>query len=272
MGVAVDSSGNVYIADTGDNSIRKVTTDGIINTVVGDSYPGFFGDGGNAVSAELHTPSDVCIDSMGNLYIADTANAVIRQVTAAGVINTFAGTTAIGFAGDGAAALKAALLAPISVAVDSTGNLYIVENGDSRIRKVDTKLNINTIVGTGTNGFGGDGSDATKAQMNSPTGIAVDSSGNLYIADFLNLRVRKVSSGSISTVAGNGVLSYSGDGGQALNAQMNGPQGVAADTSREFLRLGYWQQRGSEGGQERRHYDHCRKWHCRQWRRRRRRH
>ncbi|HEV3200414.1 MAG TPA: hypothetical protein VGZ73_21060 [Bryobacteraceae bacterium] len=232
MGVAVDSAGNVYIADTGDNSIRKVTTDGIINTIVGDSYPGFFGDGGNAVSAELHTPSDVCVDSMGNLYIADTANAVIRQVTAAGVINTFAGTTAVGFAGDGAAALKAALLAPLSVAVDASGNVYIVESGDSRVRKVDTKLNINTIVGTGTSGFGGDGSDATKAQINSPTGIAVDSSGNLYIADFLNLRVRKVSSsGSISTVAGNGVLSFSGDGGQALNAQMNVPQGVAADAA-----------------------------------------
>jgi uncharacterized protein (TIGR03437 family) len=232
MGVAADKSGNVYIADTGDNSIRKVTTDGVINTIVGDSYPGFFGDGGDAQKAELRTPSDVALDSKGNLYIADTANAVIRQVTPAGVISTFAGTTAIGFTGDGDLALKAALLAPLAVAVDPSGNVYIVENGDSRIRKVDTKLNINTIVGTGTGGFAGDGSDATKAQLNSPTGIAVDASGNLYIADFLNLRVRKVSSsGSISTVAGNGVLSFSGDGGPALSAQMNGPLGVAADTA-----------------------------------------
>ncbi|MBZ5619228.1 MAG: hypothetical protein LAQ69_10975 [Acidobacteriia bacterium] len=231
-GVAVDKSGNVYIADTGDNSVRKVTTDGIINTIVGDSYPGFLGDGGNAQNAELHTPSDVALDSSGNLYIADTANAVIRQVTPAGVITTIVGTNAIGFAGDGGPALKAALLAPVALAVDSSTNLYIVENGDSRIRKVDTKANINTIVGTGTAGFSGDGSDATKAQMNFPTGIAVDSSGNLYIADFLNLRIRKVSSsGSISSVAGNGVLSYSGDGGPALNAQMNAPQGVAADAA-----------------------------------------
>lgn len=232
MGVAVDSSGNVYIADTGDNSIRKVTTDGIINTIVGDSFPGFLGDGGNAQSAELHTPSDICLDSMGNLYIADSANAVIRQVTPAGVIATFAGTTAIGFAGDGDLALKAALLAPLSVAVDATGNLYIVENGDSRIRKVDTKLNINTIAGNGHDAFAGDGSAATSAELNYPTGVALDSSGNIYIADFLNLRIRKVtSSGSISTVAGNGVLSFSGDGGQALNAQMNAPQGVAADSA-----------------------------------------
>ncbi len=235
MGVAVDPSGNVYIADTGDNSIRKVTTDGIINTIVGDSFPGFLGDGGNAQSAEVHTPTDVCLDTMGNLYIADSFNAVIREVTTAGVISTIAGTTAVGYAGDGALATAAALLAPISVAVDSTGNVYIVENGDSRIRKVDTvKLFINTVVGNGYDGFAGDGSTATSAQLNYPTGIALDSSGNMYIADFLNLRIRKVASGNITTVAGNGVLSFSGDGGLALSAQLNGPQGVAPDNSGNF--------------------------------------
>jgi len=230
MGVAVDKSGNVYIADTGDNSIRKVSTDGNIITVVGDSFPGFLGDGGNAQNAELHTPQDVAVDSNGNLFIADTANSVIREVTAAGVISTFAGTTASGFAGDGAAATAAALFVPISVSVDGSGNVYIAENGDGRIRKVDTKGIITTIVGTGTAGFA-DNNDATKGQLNSPTGIAVDSSGNLYIADFLNLRVRKVAGNNLSTVAGNGVFSFSGDGGQALNAQMNGPQGVAVDAS-----------------------------------------
>ena len=235
MGVVVDSSNNVYIADTGDNSIRKVTTDGIINTVVGDSFPGFLGDAGNAQNAELHTPTDICLDTNGNLYIADSGNAVIREVTTAGVISTIAGTTAIGFAGDGALATAAALLAPVSVAVDSTGNVYIVENGDSRIRKIDTtKLFINTVVGNGYDTFAGDGSAATNASLNYPTGIALDSSGNMYIADFLNLRIRKVASGNITTIAGNGLLSFSGDGGQALSAQMNGPQGVAADGAGNF--------------------------------------
>ncbi|HEY2016248.1 MAG TPA: hypothetical protein VGH38_22245, partial [Bryobacteraceae bacterium] len=232
MGVAVDKSGNVFIADTGDNSIREVTPDGNINTVVGDSYPGFLGDGGNAQQAELNHPSDVAVDSSGNVYIADTANARIRQLTTAGVINTVAGNGTIGFSGDGAAATSAALLAPLGLAVDSSGNLFIVENGDSRIRKMDTKGIISTIAGNGTAGFSGDGSAALKAQMNSPTGIAVDSSGNLFIADFLNLRIRKMdSSGNISSVAGNGVLSFSGDGGPALSAQMNLPQGVAVDSA-----------------------------------------
>ena len=234
MGVAVDSAGNVWIADTGDNSIREVTTDGFINTIVGDSYPGFLGDGGSPASAELHTPTDICFDTKGNLYIADSFNAVIREVSA-GVISTIAGTTAVGYAGDGDLATKAALLAPFSVAVDASGNVFIVENGDSRIREVDAaKMNINTVVGNGYDGFAGDGSSATKAQLNYPTGIALDSSGNMYIADFLNLRIRKVASGNISTVAGNGVLSFSGDGGQALSAQMNAPQGVVSDRAGNF--------------------------------------
>jgi len=234
MGVAVDKSGNVYIADTANNSIREVTTDGIINTICGDTYPGFLGDTGNAQSAELNHPSDVILDSSGNIYIADTNNARIRQITTAGVINTYAGSGSTGFAGDGGSATltTVAMSAPLGLAVDSSGNLFIVENGDSRIRKVDTKGNISTIAGNGTAGFSGDGSTAVNAEMNFPTGIAIDSSGNLYIADFLNLRIRKIdSSGNINSVAGNGVLSFSGDGGPAFSAQMNSPQGVAADSA-----------------------------------------
>ncbi len=232
QGVAVDKSGNVYIADTGDNSIRKVTTDGIINTIAGDSYPGFFGDTGVATSAEFDHPSDVAVDSSGNVYVADTANARIRKIGTDGNIATFAGSGTIGFKGDGDAAAKAALLAPSGVAVDSSGNLFIVQSGDSRVRKVDTKGNISTIAGAGTAGFSGDGSSAVKAELNSPTGIAVDSSGNLYVADFLNLRIRKIdSSGNIASVAGNGLIGFSGDGGQALRAQMNSPEGVAVDAA-----------------------------------------
>jgi len=233
MGVATDKSGNVYIADTGDNSIRLVTTDGTISSFAGDSYPGFLGDGGNAVSCEFNKPSDVTVDSSGNVYVADTANAAIRKITTDGLINTIAGNEAVGFAGDGGAATSASLLAPVSVAVDSSGNVFILQNGDGRIRKVDSKSNINTVVGSGTLGFGGDGtSTPLQMQMNSPTGLTVDSSGNLYVADSLNLRIRKIaSSGGVSTIAGNGVLSYSGDGGPALSAQMNAPQAVAVDSA-----------------------------------------
>ena len=240
-GVAVDGSGNVYIADTADNLIRKVTTDGIIHSVAGDDYPGFLGDGGNAVNAEFYGPQDVAIDSAGNIYVSDTQNSRIRQITPAGVINTFAGggtppttTSASGSTpsnGDNGAATSAILQTPFALAIDSSGNLYFAENADSKIRKVDSKGIITTVAGTGTPGFSGDGSTATNAQMNFPTGIAVDSSGNLYIADSVNLRVRKIAGGSITTVAGNGNVSFGGDNGSALKAQMNGPQGVAVDTA-----------------------------------------
>jgi len=234
MGVTVDKSGNVYIADTADNTIRKVTTDGIINTICGTSYPGFSGDTANAVDADLNHPSDVALDSSGNIYIADTNNARIRQINTSLVINTYAGSGSIGWAGDGGAATSTtvAMSAPVSLALDGSGNLYFVDNGTSRIRKVDTKGILTTIAGNGTAGFTGDGAAATSAEMNFPTGLALDSGGNLYIADFQNLRVRKINtSGTINTVAGNGVLSYSGDGGPALSAQMNSPRGVAVDSA-----------------------------------------
>jgi uncharacterized protein (TIGR03437 family) len=232
MGVAVDKGGNVYIADTGDNIIRKVTTDGIINTIAGDSYPGYFDkEGGTPVDSEFNKPSDVALDSSGNLYIADTTNQVVRKLAADNTISTYAGTAASGFSGDDGPANKAAMTAPMALAVDSSGNLYILTNGDGRIRKVDTKGNITTVAGSGIAGFA-DGSDPKKAQFNFPTGLALDPSGNLYVADSLNLRIRKVASGSVSTVAGNGVLSYSGDNGPALSAQLNAPRGVAVDASR----------------------------------------
>jgi uncharacterized protein (TIGR03437 family) len=239
-GVAVDKNGNVYIADTADNTIRQVTTDGIIHTYAGDSYPSYLGDSGNPLNAELHGPQDVAIDGAGNVYIADTQNARIRQINpSTGVITTYAGGGTTGVTppkgvsanGDNGAATSTYLQAPISLAIDSSGNVYLVENAISDIRKVDTKGIITTVGGTGTPGFGGDGSSATKAQMNGPTGIAVDSSGNLYVADSVNLRVRKIAGGNMTTVAGNGVMSYGGDNGSALKAQMNLPQGVAVDAA-----------------------------------------
>jgi uncharacterized protein (TIGR03437 family) len=230
-GLAVDKSGTLFIADTGNNAVRKVGTDGIIQLVAGDSYASYAGDGGSGPSAELHSPTDVAVDSAGNTYISDTANAAIRKVDTGGIITTFAGNAKIGTSGDGGAATSASLVAPLAVAVDSAGNLYLVQNGDSRIRKVDTKGIITTVAGNGTPGFAGDGGAPDKAQFNFPTGIASDASGNLYIADSLNLRIRKIAGSSVSTIAGNGVLSSSGNGGPARNAQMDAPQGVAVDAS-----------------------------------------
>jgi len=230
-GLAVNSSGVVYIADTGDNIVRKVTSDGLISLVAGDGFASFAGDLGPATAAELNHPGDLAFDSSGNIYIADTGNARIRKITSDGNINTIAGAGAQSSTGDGAAATKATLYAPMSVSLDGSNNIYILENGDSRIRKIDSSGNISTIAGTGVAGFAGDGSAASNAQMNFPTGMAIDSSGNLYIADTLNGRVRKISSNNISSIAGNGVLSYSGDGGLATSAQMNYTFAVAADSS-----------------------------------------
>ena len=237
-GVTVDSSGNVYIADTGNSNIREVTTDGNINTFAGSGFRGFAGDTDAATNAELNVPEDVFVASNGTLYIADTGNADIRAVApgtinnvSVPVINTVVGSTTIGYQGDGAAATKASLFQPWSVVVDSAGNIYIAEYGNNIIRMVNTSGNISTIVGNTTLGFSGDGSKATSAMLNQPTGVVVDGSGNVYIADSWNHRIRKVSSGNINTIAGNGVLSYSGDGGPATSAQMNGPLGVAIDQS-----------------------------------------
>jgi len=233
-GLAVDSGGDVFIADTGDNSIREVTTDGNIATVAGNGFPGYGGDAAAAINANLNKPEDVALDSSGNIYIADTGNGLIRKVTSDGNINYIAGDLTIGYSGDGGPATSAALTAPFALAMDSSGNIYFAENGDSRIRKVDSKGNISTIAGTGTPGFSGDNSAATNAQLGWPTGVAVDSSGNVYVADSANLRIRKISSSNISTVAGNGVLSYSGNGGPAVKAQLNLPQGVAVDGAGNF--------------------------------------
>jgi len=243
-GVAVDHSGNVFIADTGDNSIREVGANGVINTIAGTGFGGYGGDTGLAGDAVLLQPEDVFVDGSGNVFIADTGNAVVREITAStGIINFIAGscqTTAcsVGFSGDGGLANSAGLVEPFAVAVDSTGNVYIAEPTDGRIREISTvkgALDINTIAGNGTLGFSGDGGVATVAELNRPTGLAVDGSGNIYIADSLNNRIRAVKSGSsITTFAGNGGYSYSGDGGAATSAQMNSPHGVAVDGGGNF--------------------------------------
>jgi trimeric autotransporter adhesin len=232
-GLTVDSTGNVYIADTGDNTIRKVTTDGNINTIAGDGLPSYAGDGFEAVTAELHSPEDVALDSAGNVYIADTGNAYIREITVStGIINFIAGDGSIGYSGDGGLANIAGLIEPFSIALDASGNVYIAEPEDGRIREVTISTGkISTVVGNGNLGFSGDGAAATSAMMHLNTGLAIDSSGNLYIADSLNNRVRKVAGTTISTIAGSGGYSYSGDGGPATAAQLNTPEAVAVDAA-----------------------------------------
>ncbi len=171
QGVAVDSSGNIYIADTGNNVVRKVSTSGIITTVAGRfGQVGFFGDGGPAVASLLYALTGVAVDAAGNLFIADTVNNVIRKVTASsGNISTVAGTTTQGFAGDGAAATLAELYLPTGVFVDAAGNIFIADRGNNRIRKVSTSGTITTVAGSGSGVSSGDGGAATSAGLPSPT-------------------------------------------------------------------------------------------------------
>jgi hypothetical protein len=236
FGVAVDSGGNLYIADTFNHRVRKVDASGNISTVAGNGTAGYSGDGGAAASAPLNKPYGVAVDSGGNLYIADTFNHRIRKVDASGNISTVAGTGTAGNPGEGEFATSANIKYPYGVAVDSGGNLfYVADDGSSRVRKVDASGKISTVAGNGTAGYSGDGGAAASAKLYLPYGVAVDSGGNLYIADTLNHRVRKVdASGNINTVAGNGTGGYSGDGGAAASAQLNLPYGwrwTAAEVS-----------------------------------------
>jgi sugar lactone lactonase YvrE len=241
-GVAADGSGNLYIADTLTHRIRKVAAgSGMITTVAGSGGQGLGGDGGLATSAQLRYPYGVAVDGSGNLYIADTLNHRIRKVAAgSGTITTVAGNAIPlynygdggGYGGDGGAATSAQLNQPYGVAVDGSGNLYIADTGNQRIRKVAADSGtITTVAGNGNPGLGGDGGLATSAQLYNPSGVAVDASGNLYIADTSNHRVRKVAadSGTITTVAGSGGQGLGGDGGAATSAQLNQPYGVAVD-------------------------------------------
>ena len=226
-GVACDAAGNLYVADYADNHVRRVDTFGIITTVAGG---GAGADGSPATNASLSNPTGLAVDAAGNLYIADKGNNRIRKVNTSGIITTFAGTNVSGFAGDGGSATNARLSSPTSVALDASGNLYIADTGNSRIREVNTSGMITTVAGTNVSGFSGDGGAATDARLSGVSGVAVDSSGDLFILDSSNHRVRLVdTSGVITTVAGSGSASYSGDGGAALSAGLFGPQGLALD-------------------------------------------
>ncbi len=232
-GVVLDSAGNLYIADTGDNRIRKVTTgtNARVSTVAGTGVQGFAGDGQKATSAELDAPLQVLIDAAGVITISDSGNQRARQV-ASGIINTAAGG---GSVGDGNAPTLATLANPDSIAWDSSGtNYFIADSANSRIREVSGGV-ISTVAGNGSLGFSGDNGPATQAMLNSPNGVAIDGSGDIFIADTNNGRVREVNpSGVITTVAGNGVTctipeNPCGDGGPATQAKFTLATSVAVD-------------------------------------------
>ena len=218
LAVTVDGAGNVYFAEFA-GYIRKVTPDGLIQTIAGTGQKGYSGDGGQATQAEFSEPRGMAIDSAGNLYIADSGNNVIRRISPDGTIATVAGNGHAGFSGDGGLATSAQLYNPFRIALDSAGSLYIADSYNGRIRKVAGGM-ITTVAGGGVS-FS-DGVPATQAGL-IPLSVAVDSARNLYILDVLSEGVRKVSAatGAITTIAGSGTFGFSGDGGSALQSRFN---------------------------------------------------
>ena len=230
-GVAVDGSGNVFIADTDNNRIRKVASNGIITTYAGTGKCNADGDNGMATNSGLCLPTGVALDSNNDLFIADSGNNDIREVTPNGVITRFAGAGGTGSKGDGGPAKMAKLNTPTGVAVDNqvTHNVYIADTGNSKVRAVNISGIISTFAGNGTFGFSGDGGKAPLAELAAPTGLGVDPLGNVYISDTLNNRIRVVIPlGDMFTYAGTGVAGFSGDGGPATSARINGPTGAVA--------------------------------------------
>jgi sugar lactone lactonase YvrE len=196
-GCATDSQGNVFVAETGANKVVKLDPTGAVTTVAGTGRAGWTGDGGQATSAELSAPEGLAVDQQDHLYIADAGNNIVRKVDLAdGTITTVAGNGHGGELGDGSQAIKAELYLPTGLAVDSHGILYIADSANNKVRKVDLAGTISTLAGTGRAGFKGDNGPAVDAELNNPVALAVDSAGNLYIADLGNNRVRLVRLGS----------------------------------------------------------------------------
>jgi hypothetical protein len=249
--VAKDAQGNIYIADTGNNVVRKVDSSGTQTVIAGNAKPCFTngkcGDGGPATSAKLDNPQGVAVDSVGNVYIADTGINRVRVVGTDGIIRAFAGKFGTSCAtptdpcGDGGFATGANLNGPIGLAIDKNNNVYIADTFDNRVRVVKSKK-IYALAGNGSACFPstavcGDGGVATSASLHSPQGVAVDANLNVYVADSADNRIRLVTkkTGVISTFAGTGVVGFSGDGGPASSAQLSRPLGVYVDSKNLFI-------------------------------------
>ncbi len=229
--LAFDAAGNLYIADFGNNRIRKITTAGIISTYAGTGASTYSGDGGQATAADIHGPMGIAFDAAGNLYIADYNNSRVRKVTTTGIISTFTGNGTAGYSGDGGQATAAELRGIDGIAFDAAGNVYISDAYNNRIRMVNTAGIISTFAGNGTTGYSGDGGQATVAAIGSPNAILFDAMGNLYFSASVG-RIRKVTTaGIINTYVGNGTNGYTGDGGQATAAELYYPVGLAFDAT-----------------------------------------
>ncbi len=230
IAAVVDASGNILIADADNNRICKITPSGTMQTIAGNGADSYYGDGGPATAASFSYPSGICLDNAGNILVADQGNDVIRKISPGGTISTVAGNGSHGYSGDGVPATSSMLSAPTGVIVDISGNMYIADRFNNRVRMVNTAGIISTVAGD-TVGLFSDGIPATTARLKGPNGVAVDLKGNIFIAESLNNTIRKVSGGIISTVAGIGSIGFTGDGGPATLAKLNYPTGVAIDTS-----------------------------------------
>lgn len=229
-GLALDSAGSLYIADTGTARIRKVDPRGTISTVAGNGQTGFSGDGTLATQTQLSSPGGVALDSSGNLYIADTKNNRVRKALPSGFLLTVAGNGLGALSSENTYAPAAPLNQPRGVAVDPSGALYIADTGNSRILRISPGGTVVTVAGNGSPGWAGDNGRASLSQLSAPFGMSFDPRGNLYIADTFNHLIRKVSTdGIVTTVAGSGAAGFSGDGGRATAAKLNFPGGVAVD-------------------------------------------
>ncbi len=228
--ITFDASGNAYIADDGNCEVRKVSASGTITRFAGTGTCGYTGDNGPAVNAELSDADGVAVDASGNVYIGDSTNNVVRKVSPAGVISTFAGTGTQGYTGDNGPATSAELNYPWGVRVDRSGDVFISDADNNVVRKVDPAGVITTIAGNGTSGYSGDHGPATSAELDFPTGMWIDPSGNLLIADEENAVIRELNpAGIITTIAGTGTSGSTGDNGPATSAELDAPYGVAED-------------------------------------------
>lgn len=228
-GVAVDAAGNVLIADASNNRIRRVTPAGVISTIVGNGFGGFFGDGGLATNASINGPRSLAVDASGNIVFSDANNQRVRYVASPSTtIRSIAGNGTAGYLADGVVATTTRINGPRGVAFDAAGDIYIADMTNSRIRKVTmSTLTISTVAGTGSAGPLGDGGAATSAQVNLPTGVTFDAAGNLIISDVSNNKIRMVNgAGTISTIVGTGTAGWAGDGAPATAAQISGPRAI----------------------------------------------
>jgi len=236
LGVAGDAKGNLYIADEVHCRIRRVNPSGAISTFAGTGICGYSGDGGPAAAAMMSGPEGLAIDHLGNLFFSDPGNHRIRKITPAGTITTVAGNGISGYSGDGGPATQASLSGPVAISIDPAGKMYISDSSFFVIRMVDAAGIIHTVAGNGTFGFSGDGGPATSAQLAGATGVAADGSGNFYIADNGNFRIRKVdSSGTITTWAGGASTLNSGSGGPATGAGLGQTYGVLLSGGKLYI-------------------------------------